>query len=258
MESPVSTQDQRIAKAGLSEGAAVTHSCHEALLRNVHYTNQRTKHFEFQVANGRRFVFEPGQFITVEFEPNGQKVRRPYSIASAPRADNGFDLCLNILPEGRASSWLFHLKPGDAIHFTGPFGFFTLREPADPVSAFIATGTGIAPIRAMLQELYRRPRASEVWLIFGVRSEADILYRGEFEKLVRENSGFHFIPTLSRPEPGWRGHTGYVQQHVARYLAEKKGFHAYICGLRKMVDDVAHVLRALGYDPKSLSFEKYD
>ncbi|MCL5005786.1 MAG: FAD-dependent oxidoreductase [Acidobacteria bacterium] len=233
-------------------------SHHEAFLRSVRYTNERTKHFEFQVSNGHRFDFQPGQFISLELEPNGKKIRRPYSIASAPRADNGFDLCVNILPEGRASSWLFHLKPGDAIRFSGPFGFFTLREPSDAVSAFIATGTGIAPIRAMLQQLYSRPHHSEVWLIFGVRKEPDILYREEFEKIAEEHPGFHFVPTLSRPDPGWTGHTGYVQRHVVRYLADKKGFHAYICGLRKMIDDVSQELRSMGYDRKALSYEKYD
>ena len=236
----------------------MNHVDHEAFLRKAYHTNSRTKHFEFQMGNGHRFEYRPGQFISLEMGSNGKKFRRHYSIASAPRTDNGFDLCLNILPAGKASSRLFDLAPGDAVRFTGPFGFFTLREPADPVSAFIATGTGIAPIRAMLQQLYRKPQSSEVWLIFGVRSEGDILYREEFEKLAQENSNFHFIPTLSRPDAGWTGHKGYVQQHIAKVLANKKGLHAYICGLRKMVNDVSHELRALGYDSKSLSFEKYD
>jgi len=236
----------------------VNHSRHEAFLRNVWNTNERTKHFQFQISNGHRFDFRPGQFISLDIELDGKKVRRPYSIASAPRADNGFDLCLNMLPEGRVSSWLFHLKPGDRIGFSGPFGFFALREPPDPVSAFIATGTGIAPIRAMLQQLYSRPYDSEVWLIFGVRKESDILYREEFEQMAGEHPNFHFIPTLSRPDPGWTGHTGYVQQHVVRYLAEKDGFHAYICGLRKMIDDATQEFRAMGYDRKALTYEKYD
>ena len=139
----------------------MNHFQHAAFLRDVRYTNERTKHFEFQLSNGHRFDFRPGQFISLELEPSGKKIRRPYSIASAPRSDNGFDLCLNMLPEGQVSSWLFHLMPGDEISFTGPFGFFNLREPPDSVSAFIATGTGIAPIRAMLQQLYRRPHAGE-------------------------------------------------------------------------------------------------
>jgi ferredoxin-NADP reductase len=236
----------------------VSHSRHEAFLSNVRYTNERTKHFQFQISNGHRFDFRPGQFISLDIELDGRKVRRPYSIASAPRSDNGFDLCLNMLPEGRVSSWLFNLKPGDKIGFSGPFGFFSLHEPLDPVLAFVATGTGIAPIRAMLQQLYSRPHGSEVWLIFGVRQERDILYRDEFEKMAGEHPGFHFVPTLSRPESGWTGHTGYVQQHVVRYLAGKNGLHAYLCGLRKMIEDVAQEFRALGYDPKALSYEKYD
>ncbi len=236
----------------------MNHSRYEAFLQDVRFTNERTKHFQFRLSNGHRFDFRPGQFISLDIDLDGQKVRRPYSIASAPRDDNGFDLCLNMLPEGRVSSWLFHLKPGDKIGFSGPFGFFALREPPDPVSAFIATGTGIAPIRAMLQQLYSRPHDSEVWLIFGVRQERDILYRGEFEKMAAEHPNFHFIPTLSRPDPGWTGHTGYVQRHVVRYLAGKQGLHAYICGLRKMIDDVAQEFRAMGYDRKALSYEKYD
>lgn len=230
----------------------------EARLRSVRFTNQRTKHFEFEVANGGRFNFRPGQFISLDLNVDGERERRPYSIASAPRDDNTFDLCLNMLPAGKVSSWLFSLKPGDTVRFTGPFGFFALREPPDPVSAFIATGTGIAPIRAMLQQLYRRPHTAESWLIVGVRDEPDILYRDEFEKLAAENPGFHFIPTLSRPHRGWQGHAGYVQQHVAKYLRDKKGLHTYLCGLRRMVRDVVQELKLMGYDPKSFSFEQYD
>lgn len=238
----------------------MNHVPNEAVLRGVRFTNDRTKHFEFEVANGRQFNFRPGQFISLDLSVDGIRERRPYSIASAPRQDNRFDLCLNMLPAGRVSSWLFRLKPGDVVRFTGPFGFFTLREPPDPVSAFIATGTGIAPVRAMLQQLRREhaSRGFETWLIYGVRSEQDILYRDEFEKLAAEDSNLHFIPTLSRPQPGWKGHVGYVQQHVARYLQAKKQFHAYICGLRRMVQDVARELKLMGYDPKCLSFEKYD
>ena len=233
-------------------------SHHIAHLRNVWYTNDRTKHFEFEIENGSEFDYRPGQFISMDVQIDGKECVRSYSVASSPHHDNRFDLCLNIIPHGLVSPWLFHLKPGDAIQFQGPFGLFTLRQPLDPVSAFIATGTGIAPIRAMLQYLYQEPNPSEVWLLFGVRHEADILYRGEFEKMARENPGFHFVPTLSRPHPGWTGHTGYVQKQIARYLSGKRGLHAYVCGLKKMVDDVCRQLRAMGYDEAALSFEKYD
>ena len=236
----------------------VNTSRHLASLRNVWNTNDRTKHFEFETANGSGFEFRPGQYISLDFYVNGEKATRAYSIASSPHHNSRFDLCLNIVLGGHVSPSVFDLKPGDQIRFRGPFGRFVLREPLDPVSAFIATGTGIAPLRSMVQYMFQKPCSSEVWLIFGVREEADILYREEFEALAQQHPNFYFIPTLSRPGAHWTGHTGYVQQQVDRYLRGKQGFHAYICGLKKMVNDVRHQLRSLGYDAKALSCEKYD
>jgi ferredoxin-NADP reductase len=236
----------------------VKNSHHKAYLRSVRHTNDRTKHFEFETRNGSKFEYEPGQFISMEVEIEGERCIRSYSVASSPHHDNRFDLCLNIVPRGLVSPWLFHLKPGESIEFSGPYGLFTLRQPLDPVSVFIATGTGIAPIRAMLQYLYQEPNSAEVWLIFGVRQEADIFYRDEFERMARANPNFHFIPTLSRPDTGWSGHAGYVQRQIATYLPGKAALHAYICGLKKMVDDVRGQLEAMGYGPSALSFEKYD
>jgi CDP-4-dehydro-6-deoxyglucose reductase len=234
---------------------------HEASLLNVWYTNERTKHFEFESSDD--FDYKAGQYISMDVKLEGQQCVRSYSIASSPHHDNRFDLCLNIIPRGLVSPWLFHLKRGDKIQFTGPYGLFTVREPLDPVSAFIASGTGISPMRAMLQYLHQPSNLAalsgkEIWLIFGVREEADILYRHEFEQMARENPGFHFVPTLSRPAADWSGHCGYVQKQAARYLAGKAGFHAYICGLKEMVDDVRLQLEDLGYDPTALSYEKYD
>jgi ferredoxin-NADP reductase len=231
---------------------------HSAILRNVWYTNNRTKHFEFETANGTSFEFRPGQYISLDLDVDGERLFRAYSVASSPHHDSRFDLCLNIVLGGHVSPSIFDLKPGDRIDFRGPFGQFVLRDPPDPVSAFIATGTGIAPLRSMVQYLFQAQCSSEVWLIFGVREEADILYRDEFEQLAREHANFHFIPTLSRPGPDWRGHTGYVQQQIDRYLCGRHGFHAYVCGLAKMVNDVRHKLRSMGYDAKAISCEKYD
>lgn len=231
---------------------------HSAILRNVWYTNDRTKHFEFETVNGSQFEFRPGQYISLDFMVSGERLTRAYSVASSPHHDNRFDLCLNIVLGGHVSPSIFDLKPGDRIAFRGPFGQFVLREPPEPVTAFIATGTGIAPLRSMVQYLFQKPYRSEAWLIFGVREEADILYRDEFEQLAREHSNFRFIPTLSRPGAGWKGHTGYVQNQVARYLGGKQGFHAYVCGLKKMVNDVRRQLRAMGYSARALSCEKYD
>jgi ferredoxin-NADP reductase len=231
---------------------------YEAILRKAWSTNARTKHFEFEVNGGERFEFVPGQYITIDVEIDGEDCARSYSVASAPRPDNSFELCLNLIPGGIITPWLFNLKAGDRIQFTGPSGHFHLRQPVDPVSAFIATGTGIAPIRAMLQELHTRPLSGEVWLIFGVRTQADILYREEFEKFTQDDPNFHFVPVVSRPRAGWAGETGHVQGPIAKYLAGRQGFHAYICGAGKMVEEVRRLLRSMGYDSAALSSERFD
>ena len=231
---------------------------YSAVLRDARLAAQRTRHMEFEMQNGQRFAFLPGQFISLSVGQEPASSSRLYSIASAPRADNRFDLCLRLRPDDAVSSEMFNLKRGEVVRFSGPFGFFTLREPPDSVSVFIAAGTGIAPIRAMLQQLYRRPYSGEAWLFFGVRSEPDILYRTEFEKLAQENPGFHFLPSLSRPEPTWAGLRGYVQSHIPRYLAGKTGLHAYACGQRKMIDDVTQALRRMGRSSEAISSEEFD
>lgn len=231
---------------------------YEAVLREVRASSGRVKHFRFQVESGGTFCFTPGQFLSLQVQYRGKNCTRDYSIASAPRPENSFDLCLNLVPHGFVTQWLFQLKPGDSVRFEGPFGLFTLRQPVDPVSVFIATGTGISPIRAMLQQLRAETCPGEVWLIFGVRTEADILYREEFEEAAKENPKFHFVPILSRPGKGWAGPRGYVQTQIKKYLENQQGFHAYVCGLKKMVYEVRHQLVSMGYPPGAISYEKYD
>ena len=221
-----------------------------------------TKHFEFELVNAERFEFQAGQFISLHLASDGADDVRAYSLASAP-CPIRFDLCLNRVPGGHFSNYLCDLNGGESIRFQGPFGFFTLREPFDRDTVFIATGTGIAPIRGMLQELFTagedRTGGRQVWLIFGVRYPETILYRAEFEQLAAQHRNFHFWPTLSRAPADWTGRRGHVQPHVEELCRARVGASdAYICGLKAMVDDVRARLKALGFDRKSIRYEKYD
>lgn len=133
---------------------------------------------------------------------------------------------------------------------------------------FIATGTGIAPIRSMLHWLFEfysdgRGRPSSIdqhnlWLIFGNRTEKDIYYHEEFLRLAAEHVNFHYFPTLSRGSAEWTGLRGYVQDHVASVAQGRDDMHAYICGLEKMVRANRELLKSLGWDRKSILYEKYD
>jgi len=234
---------------------------YRAVLRRVMELTPATKHFEWEIVEGGRFDFIAGQFISIRLEREGQEHTRAYSIASPPRGDTRLDLCLNRVAGGLLSNYLCELQPGATIEFTGPHGLFTLQLPIERDVVFIATGTGIAPIRAMIADLFARelPGEREIWLLFGVRYPETILYRDEFAQVAADRANFHFVPTLSRAPADWRGHTGYVQQQLRQIFVGRKDFTAYVCGLKAMVDDVRRILKEeLGLDRKQVRYERYD
>jgi ferredoxin-NADP reductase len=222
-----------------------------------------TSHLEFAVRDVPRFGFVPGQWLSLKANtPDGEEITRAYSIASAP-SENGYGhvaFCLNRVDNGFMSNHLCGLAAGSEITFQGPFGDFTLHPPLRD-TIFIATGTGIAPFRSMLHWLLADPQRHqerELWLLFGARSEQDLYYRDEFERLAARHSNFHFVPTLSRASAEWTGLRGYVQEHVKEIVGDRKDMHAYICGHDKMVKANRELLKNLGWERTSIRYEKYD
>jgi ferredoxin-NADP reductase len=220
-----------------------------------------TKHLELEVNGVAHFGFVPGQWLSVKANtPDGQEMTRPYSIASPPSENGHVAFCLNRVHEGFMSNYLLSLNPSDEIAFQGPFGNFILHPPMRD-TVFIATGTGIAPFRAMLHWLLaeeERHEGRQLSLLFGARTEQDLYYREEFEQLAAKHRNFHFLPTLSRAPAEWRGLRGYVQTHVPEIVGSRKDMHAYICGLAKMVKANRDLLKNLGWDRTSIRYERYD
>ncbi len=229
------------------------------LARSTQLSDQ-TKHLEFETAELKSFDFMAGQFVSMTAPKEGREITRAYSIASPPRNDATFDICLNRVPGGFFSNFLCDMQEGQSVKFHGPHGLFTLRNPIR-AAIFIATGTGIAPMRAMAQWLFRDPSRNEgheFWLVFGTRYSKDIYYREEFEQLQRENPNFHYIVTLSRDQE-WKGERGYVQDQVRKIAQGRTDMDAYICGLNDMVSANRKLLQEdLGWDKKSVIFERYD
>jgi len=220
-----------------------------------------TKHLEFDIQGVTRFGFVPGQWLSLKHtKQDGEELTRAYSIASPPSDNSHFALCLNRVQDGFMSNFLCDMKEEDEISCQGPFGDFILRPPMRD-TIFIATGTGIAPFRSMLHWLVADPSRhedKELFLVFGSRTEQDIYYHQEFLRLAKSHKNFHYLPTLSRGAPDWQGLRGYVQEHVPGIVAGRTDMHAYICGLDKMIRANRDLLKSMGWDRKSIRYEKYD
>jgi len=226
--------------------------------------SEKTKHIEFEILDRPRFDFIAGQFVSVrEPKADGKFITRAYSIASDPRPDSTFDLCLNRVENGFMSNYLCDREVGDKVHVHGPHGHFVLHEELKD-TIFISTGTGVAPFRSMARWLFQHPErytGRDFWVIYGTRYEEDIYYREEFEQLAREHSNFHYVCTLSRGGDTWTGFRGYVQDHLREILKAHPGrdMQTYICGLNEMVSGVRNVLKdEFGWDKKQINFERYD
>jgi ferredoxin-NADP reductase len=238
--------------------------------------SERTKHLEFEVEGVERFDFKPGQFVSVkEPRPDGKVTIRAYSIASAPAGTARFSLCVNRVDDGFMSNYLCDLQENSQVRLQGPYGALTLRpEPADVM--MIATGTGVAPFRAMVEWLFgeetpggaeaagaSRHGGKEYWLVYGTRYEEDVFYKQEFEAIAARHPNFHYLVTLSRPAEGWTGWSGHVQEHVRRLAghyeaAGRKELTAYICGLGEMVTETRDLLRnEMGWERQRVIIERY-
>jgi ferredoxin-NADP reductase len=252
---------QIIMETPVQERIAVERQIFTARVNRSVLLSPQTKHLELSVEGVKDFRFVPGQFVSIKQpRPDGKEHTRAYSIASPPRSNATFDLCLNRVDEGFLSNWLCDLPEGATVQFHGPHGLFILREPRKD-AIFIATGTGIAPVRGILHWLFEKPernRGHEYWLVFGTRYEHSIYYRDEFDRIARENPNFRYVPTLSRCGDLWTGCRGYVQDHVREIVASRSDMQAYICGLHQMVDTNRKLLKEMGWDRKQILFERYD
>ncbi len=169
------------------------------------------------------FAFAPGEYVTVHY----RHVPRPYSIASSPN-DDEIEICVRRVAGGKLSTQLCDdAAPGEEIVVRGPYGAeFTLRESSSRDIAFLATGTGVAPFKSMIDYAFEegydehQGEKRDVWLFLGASWRDDLPYREAFRDLAAERDNFHFVPTLSRERllSDWEGETAYVQQTLMKYL----------------------------------------
>ncbi|MEY4592457.1 MAG: hypothetical protein RIR18_1352 [Pseudomonadota bacterium] len=182
------------------------------------------------------FRFLPGQYI--DFLLKDGK-RRSYSLANAPREDNMLELHIRKVEGGLFTTQVFEtLKVKDILRFEGPHGGFFLREDSDKPIILLASGTGFAPIKAIVEDCLNKGLTRPMTIYWGCRKPED-LYMNELPvRWASEHSHIRYVPVMSDagPAEGWRGRTGFVHQAVMADYADLSGHEVYACGAPVMID----------------------
>ncbi|WP_160134418.1 FAD-binding oxidoreductase [Halococcus salsus] len=240
----------------------------------------------------RPFEFVPGQFARISYEEEEPRV---YSIASSPNADD-MELCIRRVPGGHLTPDLCdRTKEGDDLFLRGPYGDeFMLQDPTDRDLVFVATGTGAAPFKSMIDYTFEEDldeydgTERDVWLFVGSSWKDDLPYREEFLKLADEHDNFHPVMTCSREKhlSNWEGETEYVQHTLLKYVDPEKAetdslppeteefvgsdpaneidaridpgnSEVYVCGIGAMCESVRNVVEPLGISDLYYEEESY-
>ncbi|MBO8150779.1 2Fe-2S iron-sulfur cluster binding domain-containing protein (plasmid) [Rhodococcus sp. ZPP] len=188
--------------------------------------------------------FTPGQFVRLTLS-NG--ISRDFSMCHLPRGDRLLSFQIKVYPDGQFSSYIgSKAQVGDPITVEGPMGKFVYRDTGR-IPVFIAGGTGLAPIIAMLRALEETSPSQEAILFFGNTNPGDVYYTDELKELCTSLPNLKVSFSLLRPDSTWGGEVGLVTESLARYISPRApSYEYYFCGAPVMIDAVTRILEELG------------
>jgi NAD(P)H-flavin reductase/ferredoxin len=185
---------------------------------------------------GAKVKFKAGQYLSIKLDDGSF---RHFSMANPPHQNDGVELQIRHVPGGRFSQYVADgLKAGDTLEVTMPLGDFYLREQTDSPIVLLASGTGFAPIKSIVEDAVKRKLTRSMVLYWGARRLEDLYKIDLPQKWAAQLPWFRFVPVLSEagPADGWEGRTGFVHQAVMDDFASLEGFEVYACGAPPMIN----------------------
>ncbi len=191
---------------------------------------------QLKLPANERLQFLPGQYI--DFLLKGGE-RRSFSMANSPHADELVELHIRHVAGGNFTDHVFgKMKERDILRLEGPLGSFFLREDSAKPIVFVASGTGFAPIKSILESAFTKKIERPMVLYWGARRPKDVYLSSLPERWAREHTNFRYVPVISeaQPEDAWAGRRGFVHRAVMEDLPDLSGYQVYACGVPIMVD----------------------
>jgi len=222
--------------------------------------------YNFSPLGSSELIFTPGQYLILPVKKtNGEIINRLYSIASPANQKNSFDLLIRLIPNGLASTFFSSLQSNDEVDFLGPAGVFSVKNHNRSL-VFLATGTGLAPIRSILLSLLPTINHS-AFLLWGISKKEDIYLLDELRGLSQKYKNFDFKICLSKEasisfaEDKDQGRfligRVYLGLESPKLKQNLINYDFYLCGSREIVDSLKNNLLALGISPDNIFFERF-
>lgn len=198
---------------------------------------------KLQLPANMALKYRAGQYVEFILRDGS---RRSYSMANAPDLLGEppmLELHLRHMPGGKFTDHVFGtMKEKDILRVEGPLGSFFLREDSDKPIVLLASGTGFAPIKAIIEHMRAKGIARDVTLYWGCRSLSDLYLHDWALEAAASMSNLRYVPVLSEPKPedDWQGRRGFVHQIVMADLPDLSGHEVYACGAPVMVESAQH------------------
>jgi glycine betaine catabolism B len=210
----------------------------------------KTKTFVFVGKIPVLFSYQPGQFVILNLEIDGQKIQRPYSISSSPSRPHTLEITVKRVDGGLVSNWLHdHLKIGAKIGLSGCYGDFTCGLKPTSKLLLISAGSGITPMMSMSRWLLETGVDTDITFIHSASSPDEIIFRQELEMMAMRYQNFHLAVTVTNKQAGqnWLGYGGRLNQAMLQLIVpDLQSRTAYVCGADGFMAAVKTQLQNLG------------
>ena len=208
-----------------------------AKIDRLEFLNDDVVRVVFRTPPAQKLSYLAGQYVNLI----KGTVKRSYSIANAPDQNGKLEFLIKNYDGGLMSRyWFSEAKPGDLLRVEGPRGSFFLRDnPNVETLVFLATGTGIAPVKAMLENASQTGDLKDkaIYMFWGGRYLPDLFWEPKFKELA-----FNYVPVLSRADESWSGHMGYVQDVLIKESIALDKAQVYACGSEAMIHSANELL----------------
>lgn len=210
----------------------------------------------FRFARPGTLVFKAGQFMFVTLKMDGQDARKPLSISSSP-TERGYIEFTKKLTGHPFSARLAELKVGDPLTIEAPFGDFTFEGEFNSI-ALLSGGVGITPLRSICKFCTDMVLDTKITLLYGNRSESDIVFREDLERMCTQNKNLKVVFTLAQPGIDWKGYTGNIDiGMIKKEVPEYSEAAFYLCGPPAMVQAMENLLKTLRIPGENIKKENF-